>query len=239
MNIVGIDPSILSTAVRILTPDKDLLFSFYKDKKLSKWEKIITDVADIKLTSFKEYKSMSYSEEQIQKHKDYEQISDKIVDVILDNIDDTLDTYIIVEGFSYSSAAGPLIDLVTFSTLLRDNLIKHVTENVTIIAPNELKKGCAMLVYDKGPDKMYRNNQIQENGKGIAGGSFKKPQMALAMIDYYGKTGQIINKKMLDFLMNNKEELFAMKGFPKPADDLIDAIFLVEIMKSKVAALSI
>ena len=238
-NVIGIDPSLLSTAMCISTPDGDKLFSFYKDKKFGKWEKIAESYICMHLTTFKEYKSMSYSEEQIQKHLDYEKIVDRIVDVILDNIDDSLETYINVEGYSYSSNAGPLIDLVTFSTLLRDSLIKHVTENITITAPGELKKGCAMLVYDKGPDKMYRNNQIQENGKGLAGGSFKKPQMALAMIDYYGKTGKKINANIYDFLTSYKDEVFSMSGFPKPFDDIIDSIWLCELMKSKVATLSI
>jgi hypothetical protein len=238
MNIISLDPSILSTALCISTPSGDKLFSFFRDKKLSKWEKIISDVAEFKFTKFKDYKLMSYSEEQIEKHNDYEQIVEQIIDTILDNIDDTLETYIIVEGFSYSSSAGPLIDLVTFSTLLRDHLIKYVSSNITIVAPGELKKGCAMIVYDQGKDKAYRNNEIQPNGKGLAGGSFKKPQMALAMIDYYGKTGKVINKKMLDFLMSYKEDLFEMKSFPKPADDLIDSIWLCEVLKHKLAVLS-
>jgi len=242
MNFIGIDPSLISTAIAIETPKGTKLFSFYKDKKLGKWEKLAEDTVSMHFISLKDYKKMSYSEEQIAKHIDYDEIVEKITSVILDNIDDTEDTYVAIEGYSYSSSAGPLIDLVTFSTLLRDNILKYVTTNITIIAPGELKKGCAIIVYDKGEDGSYRNNELAPNKKGImvgtAGGSFDKHDMARSMIDYYGKTGNIINDNIHDFLMGYKEEIFNLKGFPKPFDDIIDSIWAKEIMKHRLAVMS-
>ena len=241
-NFVGIDPSLISTAVTIETEKGTKLFSFYKDKKLSKWEKLAEDTSTMYFLTPKDYKKMAYSEEQIAKHIDYDTTIEKIISVILDNIDDTKDTYVAIEGYSYSSNAGPLIDLVTFSTLLRDNILKYVTTNLTIVSPSELKKGCAMIVYDKGADGSYRNNELVENKKGekkgMAGGSFKKHDMARALIDYYGKTGIIINDNVHDFLMGYKEEIFNLKGFPKPFDDIIDALWAKEIMKHRLAVLS-
>lgn len=238
MNIIGIDPSLISTAVTIETKDGTKLFSFYKDTKLGKWEKIVEDFVNMKFTTFKNYSKMSYSEEQLAKQDDYEKIIEMITSTILNNIDDTEDTYIAIEGYSYSSAAGPLIDLVTFGTLLRDNLIKYVSTNITIFSPAELKKGCAMIAYEQGEDGAYRNFVIQKNGKGLAGGSFKKHDMARALIDHYGKTGEIINKNCHDILMSYKEDIFALKGFPKPLDDIIDSVWAKEVLKHRLNILS-
>jgi len=242
MNFVGIDPSLISTAVTIETEKGTKMFSFYKDKKLSKWEKIVEDFVNMQFINFSNYKKMSYSEEQVAKHNDYLKITEKISSTILENIDDTQDTHIAIEGYSYSSNAGPLIDLVTFSTLLRDDLMKHVSVNITIVSPGELKKGCAMIVYDKGEDGAYRNNELSPNSKGemigTAGGSFKKHDMARAMIDYYGKTGEIINESCHDVLMSYREDIFTLKGFPKPLDDIIDSVWAKEIVKRRLAALS-
>jgi len=237
-NFIGIDPSLISTAVTIETSNGTKMFSFYKDKKLSKWEKIAEDMVNMQFLNFQDYKKMSYSEEQMAKHADYSSVAEKISNTILNNIDDTEETYIAIEGYSYSSNAGPLIDLVTFSTLLRDNLCNYITSNITVVSPGELKKGCAMVVYDKGEDGAYRNNEMQKNGKCLAGGSFKKHDMARAMIDYYGKTGLIINQSCHDFLMGHKEEIFELKGFPKPFDDIIDSVWAKEVMKQRLAMLS-
>lgn len=234
MNIIGIDPSLISTAVTIKTSKETKLFCFYKDKKFGKWEKIMQDYITFKTHTFSDYKKMKYSEEQLAKMEDYQNIVDSIIDTILNNIDDNEDTHICIEGYSYSSSAGPLIDLVTFSTLLRTSLKEYVSSNITILAPGELKKGCAMIAYEQGEDKAYRNYEIQKNGKGLAGGSFKKHDMARAMIDHYGKTGEIINTDMHKFLMEYKDEIFSMKGFPKPADDINDSIWLVKIHETRI-----
>lgn len=237
-NIIGIDPSLISTAVTIESNGTTKLFNFFKDKKLNKWEKIAEDFINLKFINYKDYKKMNNSEVQISKHKDYKQIVKQISATILDNIDDNKETIVGIEGYSYSSSAGPLIDLVTFSTLLRDELLQYVTTNIIVITPGELKKTCAMIVYDKGEDGAYRNNEIQKNGKGTAGGSFKKHDMARALIDFYGKTGKIINQELHKFLMEYKEDLFNMKGFPKPFDDIIDSLWLKETLKQKLITLS-
>lgn len=238
-NYIGIDPSLISTAITIETYKETKIFNFYKDKKLSKWEKLAEGTINMILTNFKDYKKMKYSEEQLAKHKDYLVIIETITETILNNIDKSQETFIGMEGFSYGSGVGPLIDLVTFSTLLRNNLLKYVSNNIIILTPGELKKGCAMIAYNKGEDGDYRNNEIQEkSGKGLAGGSFKKHDMARALIDYYGRTGIIINKQIHDFLMGYKDDIFSMKGFAKPFDDIIDSIWVKEVLKVKLNTLN-
>ena len=74
--------------------------------------------------------------------------------------------------------------------------------------------------------------------KGTAGGSFDKHDMSRAMIDFYGKTGEIINENCHDILMSYKEDIFALKGFPKPLDDIIDSVWAKEIVKRRLIALS-
>ena len=125
-----------------------------------------------------------------------------IINTILSNINDTEDTYIAIEGYSYSSNAGPLIDLVTFSTLLRDNLLKYVTTNITIVSPGELKKGCAMIVYNKGEDGSYRNNELEANKKGEmlihkrAANKYHSPNLWTNATCSHPKSGETIIARM-------------------------------------------
>jgi hypothetical protein len=112
----------------------------------------------------------------------YDSITDKIINDILLNIDPINDTLVGIEGYSYSSSAGPLIDLVTFSTLLRIKIKNKLPSlSFVIYQPTEIKKLAAKLTYPpikKGKKIEYRNND------GIAGGAFKKQNSASFLSAY-------------------------------------------------------
>jgi hypothetical protein len=52
----------------------------------------------------------------------------------MNNIDKSLPTKIGIEGYSFSSNAGAIIDLVTFSTLLRKKLF-DLSEDILVLSP--------------------------------------------------------------------------------------------------------
>lgn len=217
-NFVGIDASLTSTAVNVRTPDSNILLSFTKNYKPSKWTKELEPFTKFTNTSFNDVDD--YSESELAKLRDYEVIINDIVDQILTFVNPSLETKVSIEGYSYSSAAGPLIDLVTFGTLLRKRVLTEFG-NLKIYTPSQLKKYCAQLVYQPDKKGMFRNNE------GIAGGSFKKHQMCLAMLESKNLT---LNENFTKFLQTNWTDLSTMKNLPKPTDDLSDAIWACEVL---------
>lgn len=218
VNYVGIDASLTSTAVNIRTPDSNVLLSFTKNYKPSKWTKELEPFVTFFGTTFRDLDD--YSQSEVAKLADYEEVVNNIVHEIAIRVDNGLETKVSIEGYSYSSAAGPLIDLVTFGTLLRRKLILQF-KNLQIYTPSQLKKYCAQLVYQPDKKGMHRNND------GVAGGSFKKPQMCQAMLDSSGLT---LNEKFTHFLKTNWSDLSSMKNLPKPTDDLSDAVWACEVL---------
>jgi hypothetical protein len=221
-NYVGVDASLTSTAVNIRTPDSNILLSFTKNYKPSKWTKELEPFTVFFGTSFKDVDG--YSELEISKLEDYEKVANWIVDEIAIRTNNGLETKVAIEGYSYSSAAGPLIDLVTFGTLLRKRL-RSQFKHLTIYAPAQLKKGCAQLVYQADKKGVYRNND------GTAGGSFKKPDMCKAMLD---SSNLDLNDNFKNFLQTNWSDLSSMKNLPKPTDDLSDAIWACEVLSKNI-----
>lgn len=217
-NYVGIDASLTSTAVNIRTPDSNILLSFTKNYKPTGWTKQMENFTKFYDTSFRILDD--YSQSEIAKLEDYSIVTDKIVNEISIRTDNGLETKIGIEGYSYSSAAGPLIDLVCFGTQLRKSLLIEF-KNLKIYTPSQLKQKCAQLVYPKDKKGMHRNNE------GVAGGSFKKHQMCLAMLE---STHLTLNDDFKMFLKTNWPDLSIMKGLPKPTDDLSDAIWACEVL---------
>ena len=125
-NVVGLDPSLISTAMVV----NGKLFNYCREKDamnksgLSKWFKYCEDKINLKFINYREYEN--YSDGEIIKLKDYDKITDQIIKDIEDSIDKSLPTKIGIEGYSYSSDAGAIIDLVTFSTLLRKKLFDYI-----------------------------------------------------------------------------------------------------------------
>ena len=210
MIIIGIDPSLNSTAISIYKDNKFTVYNYTNNSPKYKWIKEVNNYVDFK---FHEYTddSKSFSESETEKIKVYDIVTDKIFNDIKKISDQQ--TEVFIEGYSYSSAQGRLIDLVTFSTLLRIKLVNYGI-NLNVIPPSTLKKTISEQVYEKDKKGMSRD----DNGK--AGGSFDKKDMMKCLIKLD------INSDYIDYLKINKDVLLKTKNLSKPFDDINDALLL-------------
>ena len=210
MIIIGIDPSLNSTAISVY---KNGVFSVYnytnKDPKY-KWIKEVEDFVDFKFHEYND-ETDSFSESETEKIRIYDIVTDKIFNDIKEISDQQ--TEVFIEGYSYSSAQGRLIDLVTFSTLLRIKLVKHGI-NLNVIPPSTLKKTVAEQVYPIDKKGIARDENLK------AGGSFDKKDMMKCLIKLD------VNCNYIDYLKANKDLLLKPKNLAKPFDDINDAMLL-------------
>jgi len=222
MNIIGIDPSLTSTAMII--NDKIFLYtplycSTNKKGDLTKWYDMCNPYITYRFTDY--ILDNNYSKSEIEKLISYDIIAEKIIEDIDSNLDETFDGNIVgIEGYSYSSSVGPLIDLVTFSTILRKKIYDKVTSNIYIYAPTSLKKLSAELTYPLDKKGTARNFND------ISGGKFKKCDMMESI-----KDNETFNDRWSNFIKNNYETLKANKNVPKPVDDINDAYLLSKVVK--------
>ena len=194
----------------------------YNKQGLKKW--YLDSEHLIKFRFFNKPTYNSYEEEQLKKMFSYQEIVKLIMEDIVDNINFDVPTKIGMEGYSYNSAFGPLVDLVTFGTLLRNELSK-ISKDIIIISPSTLKLETCKMTYDpieiiKGKKKPkviveYRNND------GLAGGKFTKREMFLSVVD-----NKNWNDKWSIYLRSRKNEILEKKSVPKPIDDVTDAYLI-------------
>ena len=230
MNIIGIDPSLISTAVvvngEIINYCRES--SVYNKTGMSKWFKSAEQFAEFRFINYREFEN--YSEGEITKLNDYDRITDMIISDILLKIDKSKNTKVGIEGFSFSSAQGDLIDLVTFSTLLRKKILDNVTKDVIILSPSTLKLESCKLTYDPIVKEIGRKVKRVEyewrNTLGIPGGKFTKIDMARSIIDNI-----VIEDKWSDYLKSIKNEILTLKNIPKPHEDINDSWLLYNIIK--------
>jgi hypothetical protein len=230
MNIIGIDPSLISTAVvvngEIINYCRES--SVYNKTGMSKWFKSAEQFAEFRFINYREFEN--YSEGEITKLNDYDRITDMIISDILLKIDKSKNTKVGIEGFSFSSAQGDLIDLVTFSTLLRKKILDNVTKDVIILSPSTLKLESCKLTYEPIVKEIGRKVKRVEyewrNTIGIPGGKFTKIDMARSIIDNIG-----IEDKWSDYLKSIKNEILTLKNIPKPHEDINDSWLLYNIIK--------
>lgn len=226
MNIIGIDPSLISTAVVI----NGKVFNYCRESDAmnksgySKWFKLAEQYATYRFIKYREYKT--YSEGEIIKLKDYDQITDMIISDIKSNIDNSKPTKIGIEGYSYSSDAGAIIDLVTFSTLLRKKLFDQITQDIIVYSPKSLKLESCKLTYAPVNEGKKKEKWVYKNNDGISGGTFTKHAMFLAIIE---------NKNLSDdwtkLCRSLKSEIMASNKVPKPFEDVNDGILIYNILK--------
>ena len=230
-NIICIDPSLSCTAVvvndykAVFTTEKT---AYTKNMKFNKWFEVTNSHVEVSCHNFPDYKKMSFAESEMSKFHSYDQITDEIVGFIMETLESArtqeLPTKVFIEGYSFSSASGPLIDLVTFGTLLRLKLIRKVSSNITIIPPSELKLYAAKLTYQpvkEGKKDVYRNRE------GVAGGKFKKHEMYKALIE-----NDALQCNWVKMLREHWSDIMGAKAVPKPIEDLNDAKLMYEIVKS-------
>lgn len=227
MNIVTIDPSLSCTAV--VANDKKFVYSYSeisrnKDGSLKKWFEMCSPLVTVR--DFSRPSKGSYSDTEIEKLKTTRTIVSAILNDISESIDQSLDTLVAIEGYSYSSSAGPLIDLVCFGSILRNAFLSNGFDNVIILSPSEVKVNSASLTYEpiknsKGKILKYVNND------GVSAGSFKKTEMFKTLIE----NKKLCNDKWVKFLDDNKDNILAVKDIPKPIEDINDAKLLYEYLK--------
>lgn len=227
MNYIGIDTSLSSTGMYIKTPNEEYYFNYRNSSKDSKWHKTLSYV---RYYDYMLPETTEFSDEQIIKLKTYDEVTDAIVNDML-SISDPKQTVVITESYSYASTAGPLIDLVTYATLLRQKILRKGFLELIVVPPTSLKARTCVKVYGLGElivPKRVSKKPVEEKRKpsrnyiGIPGGKFQKQDMLLALFE------SNINIRLKRSLELHANELVKMKGIPSPIGDLVDAIWLVE-----------
>lgn len=223
INIIGIDPSLISTAMTI---NGKHLFNYTKESYasnksgLNKWYKTCEDQVKYRFIETNNIKN--FTESEIDKLKRYQELADLVVKDIINYINPNEKVYIAIEGYSYSSAAGPLIDLVTYGTILRGKLLE-ITDDVIIYPPSTLKLESAKLTYAKimeGKKEVWRNNE------GVAGGKFTKHDMYKVLTD-----NVTFDSDWVKLLRDVQDEVFETKTIKKPMEDVNDSYLAYLVLK--------
>jgi hypothetical protein len=224
-NIVGLDPSLISTGLVV----NGKLINYCREKDannksgLSKWFKYSEKELILKYIEYREYSN--YSDGELIKLKDYDKITTQIVKDIEDNIDKSLPTKIGIEGYSYASDAGAIIDLVTFSTLLRKKLFDYISQDITVFAPLTLKVESCKLTYPPINEGKKKEKWVYKNNDGVAGGSLTKHGMFLAIIE-----NATLNDDWAKLCKSLKTDIMGATKVPKPFEDVNDAWLLYHIL---------
>ena len=233
MNFVALDPSLISTALVVTSGDTFKIYNYCRESSafgktgIKKWFKLAEQYVTYKFIEYREFED--YSEGELIKLKDYDKITDDIIKDILDNIDSTKPTKIGIEGYSFSST-GDIIDLVTFSTLLRKKLFDEISEDITVLSPSTLKLESCKLTYPpiikEIGGKKPRQEFIWRNSIGVSGGKFTKTEMFMSIID---------NNYLDDFWAKHcklsQTDILSVATIPKPYEDVNDAWTLYQILK--------
>ena len=197
---------------------------------IKKWFKLAEQYVTYKFIEYRKFKD--YSEGELIKLKDYDKITDDIINDIISNIDNSKPTKIGIEGYSFSSTAGDIIDLVTFSTLLRKKLFDRVSEDITVLSPSTLKLESCKLTYPpivtETGKKVKKIKTEYRNTLGISGGKFTKTDMFMAIVE---------NNEMEDFWTKHcklvKSDILGVATIPKPYEDVNDAFLIYNVLKQE------
>lgn len=232
MNIIAIDPSLISTALVV----NGKIFNYCRESKvfgktgMTKWYKLAEQYITYRFIDYREFKD--YSEGELTKLKDYDKITNMIIKDILDNIDESKPTKIGIEGYSFGSMAGDLIDLVTFSTLLRKKLYDRISKDIIVLSPSTLKLESCKLTYKpiikEIGGKKPRQEFIWRNKIGISGGSFKKNDMYLSIIE-----NEDFDDNWTNHCRSIKSDILSVKDIQKPYEDCNDAFLIYKILQKQ------
>jgi len=225
MNIIGIDPSLVSTAMSI---NGIYLFNYTKESyamnksSLNKWYKMCEQYVKYRWIEYDKIENFTDSE--IDKLNKYNILSDMVIEDIKNHIDPNEPIKIGIEGYSYSSAAGPLIDLVTYGTILRNKLLQ-LSPDITIFPPSTLKLESAKLTY---PVVIEKKKEVWRNNNGVSGGKFTKHDMYCALTE-----NENLDDNWTSFLRQIKGDVFDSKVIKKPMEDCNDAFLIYQVLKNR------
>jgi len=234
VNIIAIDPSLISTALVVSSGDTFKIYNYCRESKvfgkkgITKWYGMAEEYVTYKFINYREFED--YSEGELTKLKDYDAITDSIIEDILENIDPNLESKIGIEGYNFGAQVGDLIDLVTFSTLLRKKLFDRISEDILVMSPSTLKLESCKLTYkpiikETGKKKITIKEEWRNN-IGMPGGKFTKNDMALSIIE---------NDFLDDFWIKHckfvKDDLTSVSTIQKPYEDVNDAYLIYQILR--------
>ena len=235
MNYIGLDISKVSTGLSIETKGIDFLFSYNTSKPTQKWNKILATIDNVTIRNY-EYNNTieDYSESEINKLSQFINIANDVVKDILSVIDTEDETILYFEGYSYGKKVGPIIDLVGIGATIRSKIYENIPniKELKIIAPKSLKLMSCEMVYgaeikDIGKRKPKIVKVIHNNDNDLKGGDFQK----IDMYDAIKKSN--CNHALKQLFIDMDDDIRATKTFPKPIEDLDDALLLKELIKFK------
>jgi len=230
MNIIAIDPSLSCTAV--VVNDKKFIYaseSTVNTKKgnMKEWFEVTSELLTARIHQDLPT-NLDHVDLEAYKLVHFRHIAYSIAFDVMNEMEKDVPTILGIEGYSYSSAAGPLIDLVTLGTMIRlyvTNLAPSITFQV--FPPTTLKQKAAQLTYLPKATNKAETKFEWRNNEGVAGGSFKKHEIYKALTD-----NQNLNCEWVNFLRGTQDVIMAAKSVPKPIEDMNDAKMLYEIMKA-------
>ncbi len=227
---IGIDISLSSTAIYINNKEKQYIICYLNDNKTDKWANELNKIANVNIHRIEKVKILgNYSIDEIEKLKNYELLSERIIDDIkILCLDDFCD--IRIEGYSYTKNTNSINDIICLSTLIRSKLLKNLNCNLTIISPNTLKIETCEYCYgvtemkkiSKKTNKEMKSEFKVMNYEGVPGGKFTKFEIYKSIIE------KNVDNIILQFLIDNKS-VMNMKKIPSPIDDINDALMLSKI----------
>jgi hypothetical protein len=226
MNLIGIDISIDSTGMSIFRDDEVIFLNFTVQKRNAGWIKKTMEAIDYEFINYT-YKDIdNYTESEIMKLREFDHVTDLIYEKIKGNINKKEKTIIAIEGYNYRlKNTNSIIDIVTFSTLLRLKILQLPRlDKLIIISPMTVKSKTAELVYGFELSPKAKNKKINKNKEGVAGGDFDKKDMMKALIELNGED------KLSKVLEKYKCDLLKLKNVPKPWDDIIDSFFIMKTL---------
>lgn len=225
MNIVSIDPSLISTALTINNEIYSIVSEnivYNKKQQYKKWFEIIDNYCHIIPinTNYKQEKNYSVLENN--KLETFQKTTNLIRKLVDDNTNNN-ETIVVIEGYSYSSDSGPIIDLVTFGTLLRKQFFTRNNTELIIMSPSTVKKMAAQLTYDP----IYKGKKIEyRNHEGLSGGSFTKFDMYKVLTE-----NKKLNNNWMKLIKDYEQTILSSKNVPKPIDDINDSVIIYHIIE--------
>lgn len=231
MIFIGLDVSKISTALCIEKNNNVKLFNYTTKKSNNVWLKDTKDYITYRNINYNYVDEKDYSKKELLKLVEFDEVTNLIINDIFDNVDILDSVKIGIEGFSYSSNAGPIFDLIEFTTILKHKLLHKLNKysTIQIISPLTLKTECCKMVYKPRIEvvgkRVIKNVEHFENKKGIQAIKFDKWDMFYAFIE------SDINMKLKEWSKENLGEITKNSKIFKPMDDIIDSIWLAQIMK--------
>lgn len=227
-NYIGVDISINSTAVYIQSNKGINILSFTNKKDSNKYIKELENYG-VKFFFIEKDVSKNYSINEVLKLKRYDYIAHTLAKETLKYIDINENSYCQIEGYSFTRNTQSILDVVSLSTLIRCYLMESIKDlQLFIISPKSLKLESCKMCYEPVNIGIKKVKYKYVNNDGVAGGSFKKPDMYKAIIDGH------IDTPIYNMLNDYKDDLLNRDKIPNPIEDINDATFACVVLKRDV-----